>query len=390
MSDRYSLPLLADHHSHPLLYAALMSAVDLSNVRHQEHALDLINQSSRLAPLVVAHGWKDSFFSFDRSALESLPAVAIFNLSLHNLLVNASGRKILADAYGDQVLRLNDREWYEANLRVVLNWFAMLNGSAAALHSFYEHLETLGIWSAEEMLLVSEQEIEWFDEAELSDRTRFWAAPDTYDSLSQSGQARVHGIKLFTDGALGVRTAALNQPYADDPARENRGMLVYTDPQLERAIASAAEIGKSIAIHAIGDRAIEQTLQSLENMGPRIDRFHQVRIEHAQMISVEAAQRAKRLGVILSMQPNFNSDSRDYADRLGPDYARQNNPFRMLIDDVGFQPGIDLILGSDGMPHGAKEALSQSLHPVYESQQLTLEEFLAAYAANIGSFEVEL
>ena len=60
---------------------------------------------------------------------------------------------------------------------IALNWFATLGGSSDALAAFFEHLEQLEIGSAEEMLLVGEQEIEWFEEAGLSHRTKFWAAP---------------------------------------------------------------------------------------------------------------------------------------------------------------------------------------------------------------------
>ena len=61
-----------------------------------------------------------------------------------------------------------------------------------------------------------------------------------------------------------------------------------------------------------------------------------MRLEHVQFITLPQARRAKDLGVILSMQPNFNSDSEDYADRLGPRDLEANNPFRMLIDQAGF------------------------------------------------------
>ena len=67
------------------------------------------------------------------------------------------------------------------------------------------------------------------------------------------------------------------------------------------------------------------------------------------------------------------------ADRLPDGYPERNNPFRMLIDQVGYIPGDDLLFGSDGMPHGIREALRQSLFPPYAGQTLTLEEFVAGY-----------
>ena len=91
------------------------------------------------------------------------------------------------------------------------------------------------------------------------------------------------------------------------------------------------------------------------------------------------------------MQPNFNSDSKHYVDRLPPELLASNNPFRMLIDDCGFKPGVDLILGSDGMPHGVKPALKESLFPTFDSQKLTLDEFEKGYCgADHQAIEIEL
>ena len=379
----FQVPLLADHHSHPLLYAALQKAVDLSEVFDLEEACDLISQAAaKDDQLTVAHGWKDQRFNFSVDRLAQLPPLAIFNVSLHQLLMNSKGRNLLTQTYGDDIHQIDDRLWYETHLPTVLNWFANLTGSAEALHNFYDHLERLGVWSAEEMLLVDEREIEWFQTTELIDRTKFWSAPETFATLSQAARHVVTGLKFFTDGALGARSAAIQQPYSDAPTSEaNRGMLIHSDSQLLRQFGLASQTQKSIAIHAIGDRAIEQTLTTLERLGGSRDQFPNIRLEHAQLINLQQAKRAKQMGVVLSMQPNFNSDSVDYKDRLPVDYPARNNPFRMLIDQVEFQPGVDLLFGSDGMPHGAKFALQQALFPKHEQQRLTLDEFVAGYGS---------
>lgn len=102
-------------------------------------------------------------------------------------------------------------------------------------------------------------------------------------------------------------------------------------------------------------------------------------MEHVQFIDEIQARRARELGLVLWMQPNFNSDSRDYTDRLDVHWLAINNPFRMLIDRVGFTPGRDLIFGSDGMPHGVEYALQWGLFPLYREQRITVEELVAGY-----------
>jgi predicted amidohydrolase YtcJ len=185
----------------------------------------------------------------------------------------------------------------------------------------------------------------------------------------------VHGIKLFTDGALGAKTAAMKKPLVTG----ERGLLLRSDQELQGLLLELSNWGKPIAIHAIGDRALDQVIDSVEMVSRRCPSFPSVRIEHCQFISLEDARRVKRLGIKLSMQPNFSPESITYRDRLPAEYCDRNNCVRMLIDEAGFVPGEDLVFGSDGMPHGVEFALQSSLFPPLPSQELTVEEFTAGY-----------
>lgn len=303
----------------------------------------------------------------------------------------------MRNLHGEDVDRVGNQDWYEENFRTVLNWFANLYASEEALVDFYEQLLQLGIYYAEEMLLIDEREIELFQNTGLINRTRFWAAPDTFASLSQPARQKVHGLKLFTDGAIGARTAAMSRPFISAADNEddvpNRGKQLYSFDGLQQTIKDCLGTGKALAVHAIGDRAIEQTVAVLESCRELMEAVPEVRIEHAQLIDRATADRAKQLGLVLSMQPNFSCDSVDYRDRLDDQFCQSNNPMRMLIDDIGFQPGSDLIFGSDGMPHGIEFALQQSLFPSLKSQVLTIEEFKSGYCVKddeVGHIEVEL
>lgn len=384
------LPLLHDHHTHPLLYASFRSAVNLESVQDKETAVAMLRDQADASDgdLLLAYGWRSNLFAWTDKDLESFGPVAIFNLSLHALRVNRAGREALRQRYGDDVDRIEDQDWYENHFRQVLNWFAVLHASVENLQSFFEHLESLGIYSAEELLLVNEAEIALFEQSGLASRTKFWADPNDFDTLSDASKAKVTGLKLFTDGAIGAKTAALSDGYLDDPSQ--RGMLVYSDQALVEMVDRCLATNKRLAVHAIGDAAIEQIVKSLEQVASRYA-TDVVRIEHAQLISKAIAQRAKSLGLTLSMQPNFSNDSVHYADRMSQRYCQMNNPFRMLIDEVGFRPGDDLIFGSDGMPHGAANALQQCLVDGLPHQRVTLEEFVAAYGGDEsrGTFELE-
>lgn len=139
--------------------------------------------------------------------------------------------------------------------------------------------------------------------------------------------------------------------------------MVYSDEKLFNTLTQLDKLNKPVAVHAVGDLATEQLIKILSDIQKTEGGIPQIRIEHVQFISKESAKNAKSLGIVLSMQPNFNHESIQYADRLSAKYCKHNNPFRMLIDEVGYVPGEDLIFGSDGMPHGVQSALEQSLFP---------------------------
>lgn len=375
------LPLLRDWHTHPLLYAAFLEGIDLNRdpAEERDQALDRIRTQARRGNpgWTIAYGWNSGRYPLAKQDFDDLPPVVVFNLSLHGLIVNDAGRALLQRSDRGIAENLEDQDWIERHLRRVLNVFASDGASPERLQRFFRWLlEEHGIYHAEEMLLVDESEIRLFEAAGLTGRTRFWAAPEQYDRLPRSVQDRIHGIKLFTDGALGTGTAALHTPYR---GTDQSGLLLYETGELANFLARYPGQGKPMALHAIGDRAIDQVVSALEAVGGPAGT--EIRIEHAQLISEPTARRAKALGIRLCMQPNFSEDSVYYADRLPEGYPERNNPFRMLIDEVGYVPGVDLLFGSDGMPHGIREGLRQSLFPPYPGQTLTLEEFVAGYGS---------
>ena len=125
---KYTIPLLHDHHSHPLFYSAFQNALDFSDVDSFDKACELIvSRANKTNGLVLGHSWKDNLFSFDIEQIEKLPACAIFNLSLHSLAINSQAVSELKDRIGAEVSNLTDRDWYERNLRTVLNLLKWTN-----------------------------------------------------------------------------------------------------------------------------------------------------------------------------------------------------------------------------------------------------------------------
>jgi predicted amidohydrolase YtcJ len=150
------------------------------------------------------------------------------------------------------------------------------------------------------------------EERLLKDELQFGPSLDSEDWLT------VRAVKLYADGALGSRGAALLKPYSDDPT--TRGLLVLRRERLEGLMRRAHAAGFQCAVHAIGDRANRIVLDVYEDMQKRLpmpDPRH--RVEHAQILSPEDIPRFKELGVVASMQFTHGTSDMPWAeDRLGP------------------------------------------------------------------------
>ncbi|PIE70978.1 MAG: hypothetical protein CSA22_04400 [Deltaproteobacteria bacterium] len=376
----HTLPFFRDHHSHPYLYAATRSSPDLRGITDQAAALECL--SACQAPLNMALGWNDACYDIRGPVFDAMAPLVVFNASLHGLILNAGARHVMQEKYPELIAHLDDPVWMEAHTASLLDLIVRICPvTPASLTAFYTDLADQGIWIADEMSLSGEAELACFDEAKLAGRTRFWVDPDTFSGLPAHRRAQVQGIKLFTDGSLGARTAALQEPFSLD----NRGVLNFSDLLLESRISQAYAWDKAVAIHAIGDRALEQVVSVLEMVRETGRAYPETRVEHAQFINRDQATRLRRMGCRLCMQPNFSTDSEIYADRLSPAAARKNNPFRMLIDDIGYVPGRDLIFGSDGMPHGVETAVHAALFPPYPGQVLSIDELVAGYGIGDAS-----
>ena len=148
-----------------------------------------------------------------------------------------------------------------------------------------------------------------------------------------SARLTVRAVKLYADGALGSRGAALIEPYTDDPG--NRGITMQSSSVLEALVQSAVKAGFQVCTHAIGDRANAQVLDAYEraihDAGPGKDL--RLRIEHAQVLAPVDIPRFARLGVIPSMQPTHCTSDMPWAgERLGPVRAQLAYAWRALRD----------------------------------------------------------
>lgn len=161
-----------------------------------------------------------------------------------------------------------------------------------------------------------------------------------------SPRIRITHLKLFADGALGSRGAALTHPYADDSS--TRGVARMTTPEILALARRALDRGLGVATHAIGDEAVRRTLDAYEQLLGERPRLApgRLRIEHFSYAREEDIARAVRLGVVLSVQSNFNARASDAPTFAARRVGAGNEP-RVYAWDRLHRLGAKLAEGSD-------------------------------------------
>ncbi len=189
----------------------------------------------------------------------------------------------------------------------------------------------------------------------------YWAELFGIEAARDLGAVGAAG-DLFCDGSLGSHTAALHEPYADDP--ENRGVLHHSTADLAEHLQRCAAAGLQAGFHAIGDAAVDQVLDAVDLVTARTGRPGGAghRIEHAEYVRDPARLAAS--GLMASVQPVFDAlwggPDRMYAARLGARRAGELNRFAALL-----AAGVPLAFGSDApvTELGPWAAVRAAVHP---------------------------
>ena len=209
--------------------------------------------------------------------------------------------------------------------------------------------------------------------------------------IGHGDRLTIRSVKLYADGALGSRGAALLAPYSDDPG--NSGLMIATPEHIEDVARRAKAAGFQVNTHAIGDRGVRNVIDAYARAG--ISAPDRYRIEHLQVISPPDVPRLVQHGIIASMQPTHATSDMYWAEaRLGPERVKGAYAWRTVLNAGG-----RLALGSDfpvelvnpflGI-HAAVTRQDQKNWPAggwYPAEALTLAEAIrgftldAAYAA---------
>ena len=361
-------PGLWDAHLHFVPWARARRQCDLTGAATRAEALARVRAA--LAPEdpapLVGRGWDEHGWEAppERAALDALAPVRpvlLHRHDFHALWVNGAalraagvgrgtpdpeGGRFERDAAGEPtgVVREHAVRAFaalEAAAAPAVD-AALLDAAAAALHA-------LGVTAVHDF----QREPEAFRALRaLAARVRLrvlqHVGPEQLEGLRALGggsglgddRFRIGALKLFADGTLGSRTAALLAPYAD---AGGSGLDLLAPDALTAAVRAAVAAGVSVAIHAIGDRAVRHALDAFAACGPALAALPlPPRIEHAQLVDPADLGRFAALGVWASVQPQHCPSDAAVARRAWGARCAHAYPWRSLL-----AAGASLAFGSD-------------------------------------------
>jgi predicted amidohydrolase YtcJ len=367
------IPGLIDSHAHVLHEGLRLGQLDLHGLSRREAAEKVASLAGTLAPGVWIHGrgWDQNIWA-DRSwpTAEELDKAAPFNpvvldrVDKHSIWVNSlaldrADPKVQGPApEGGEILRRPD-----GGLLGILIGQAMflvyknmppLDGRdrLATQTAAQEELLSLGLTTVMDCA-TSDEDLKVLAAAygagQLKLRYRAYIHPlrwRDWDLLKPAdglfgGRLAVDGLKLFSDGSLGSRSAWLLDEYADRSG--HFGSHNYDDQGLIEMLKLAKSRRLQVAIHVIGDAAVAQAVRCMAGvLGPECPERHW-RLEHCQVVTETDRDRILELGLIPSVQSaGLMTDLLMAEDRLGPVRLQRAYAWREFIDRGGY-----IINGSD-------------------------------------------
>lgn len=422
-----AIPGLTDAHIHLMWYALSLKELNLRDLSRSAMLGAVRERASRIPPgeWILGRGWDQNLWEDSRfpsagelDAVAPVNPVMLIAKNAHALVANSLALRLgsitsqTADPphgrIGRDATASPDGMLYEDAMAAVKQAVppATRGELLDLLEEAQRHLLALGITSVHDV--DGEPALAAFQDLHQDQRLRLrvvkYVRLESLDALLAAGihsglgdeWLRLGGLKLFADGALGARTAAMAAPYLGEP--DNVGILTLDPTQLREIAHRAAAGGLALAVHAIGDRANHLVLDVFESVRPLNARLRH-RLEHVQLIAPEDQPRLSRLGVVASMQPIHATHDRHMAEQYWGARSLHAYAWRSLSRHATvlafgsdapieiFDPFLGLYAAVTRRSEYAGESAEGAWYP---EQCLSLEEALRAYtwgAAYAGGIE---
>ncbi|MEM4831696.1 MAG: amidohydrolase [Sulfolobales archaeon] len=349
-SDSVVIPGLVDAHTHLDSLGLALNSVDLRNVTSIEELKALVKRSSEGADeWVFGRGWDQERFREGRfptrwdidEVVRDKPTILV-RVCGHMALLNTAALKELAveELAPGRVVRNERGELtglvVEEGVEVAMRrfWSKVDEGTLrkylldAVEHAVQYGITALGFAGASIRVVGALAELSLL--RALPAKVDVYLNLEGFEKVSELGlraplslgKVRIVGVKLFADGSLGARTAHLTEPYEDLPSI--RGVRLLSSEEIAKIASQASRLGFQVAIHAIGDAALDEVLKGIRDIKGR------KRIEHLSVVRDDHLTKLEELGVVGVIQPRFVLSDWWVVKRVGPRRAKWVYRFRDL------------------------------------------------------------
>ena len=420
-----AVPGIIDAHGHPMLHGRTIAEVRLSGAQSEQECVERVTKYAAFVPpgqWIRGAGWDQNLWpSHDFPGLALLSAatpqhpVALSRVDVHAIWCNEKALQaagidkrtadppggrivrgpdgaptgVLVDTAMDLVRRAIPRPGLrEAEENIVRSLHALAAAGIVAVHDAAAGPEALAAYrklAEKNALPVRVYAMIDGQGDDLDERMREWK------ETPHVGRLTVRAVKLFADGALGSRGAAMFEPYEDDSG--NKGLWLMEPRELDARMQRISAAGFQTCVHCIGDAACAIVLQTF---AARVPRDLRPRAEHLQVLRARDVPLLKRSGAIASMQPTHATSDGVWAEsRLGHGTERQRGAYAWR---QALEAGAPLAFGSDFPVEGidpreglrAAVARKTATGAVWmPEQRLTRLEALHAFTAGAAYAEFE-
>jgi predicted amidohydrolase YtcJ len=399
------LPGFIDAHTHMEMVGRYLVHADLSQATSIDEALSLLRDAARDDhEWILGYGYDESAWDEQRyltrddlDRVSEEQPVAAFREDMHTGSLNSVALDRHASEMPTSDVQQSDGEPTGV---VVEDALDPIHRETAPDYETTRELVTaardrahaLGVTGVHDMVRNSRaprvyRDLDSDGDLDLRVRINYWS--DHLDALCELGAATNHGsefvqvggVKSYSDGSFGGRTAKLTEPYEGE-SKDIEGKGTETGQWvvgegLNEIVRQVDDADLQCTVHAIGDAAITAVLDAYDTTNNPDAARH--RIEHAELLTDDLIQRFADSGVVASVQPNFLKWAREdglYEERLGRERTRQTNRYRSLLD-----AGVPLAFGSDCMPLDPLFGIQQTVTAPTAEQRLTVTEALRAYTS---------
>ncbi len=402
LKDNYVLPGFIDSHTHLIARGIELQRIDLEKCTSLNDCLEKLRSALHEdSDILFGSNWDEN--SWERFETKLLTKQTLDTISKQKPIIM---RRICGHfaVVNSKALSLIPKNWQNVNRKnghLYENFAHNLNQIFKPSATMLEKAIALGTKEAMKKGITSVQEItnprrfRFLQAAEKKNRLtiRFavYLGLTHFHDVLQSGMSsglgndflKFAGIKIYLDGSIGARTAAMRNPYKH---WRTRGKILFSMHRLRSVLKAAENHSIQLMVHSIGDRATTEALKVFEKAGDTGNRLRH-RLEHVEVVDNAAIRKMAQMNLIVSMQPNFvrrwqmpgGMYERYFAKRY-----RTMNCFKALLN-----AGIKVVFGSDCMPLGPLYGIRGAVEHPSPRERLTPLEALKMYTreAAYATFE---